>query len=506
MEQPIGTPPRPHPRLAPLRFRGNRSNPNHPAVLHLLRNYAAHLGTTLTERDGEADEIDIDWDGPAARPTGACLVLPGRPSAEAETLFAWTREGFPVPSAPVPDQRAASPDVNRAPGEILDVCYGRMLSRSGETVRSDWDLLSFCADILFKRADSLPAYREASREARFRDLPDAALGLDKEPWVDRWMFRLLSMLPRFRAAVDALPSRARIWLTHDLDNLSKWRVRSVAGQLARTPLQLASGRFALAGRNYREMLARAFTGRDPYDCMDRIHALEGKRKSASFFLANGRDHLFHRYDLSRPRYRRVLEDCRKAGKDLGLHGQVHFISDAAGIKAEVDRISGLASAPVRLNRQHYLRWDAGKTFAGLEAAGVRVDSTLGYNDTPGFRAGTAWPYLWFDCAADRPTPLLEVPLILAEFQIYDPLRFDGEAVRKAMRACMEAACRQGGVFTVLFHNQYFHEAEFPGHSAVYRDLIAWADGLGLADFDPLAAQEEQAALVAGGNAGRDAGR
>lgn len=474
--------------LSPMRFRGNRSNPNHPAVLHLLRTYAAHLGAGLREvDDGEAD---IHWDRPLPESPGACIFLPGRPLAIVEAGCARTRDGFPVPIRGIRSPPMGKPELPDAGGsagatEVLDACGEAGLSLRDGILRADWDLLSFCADILFKRADFLPEYREASREGHCRDLSDAALGLAKEPWVDRWMFRLLEHLPRFRGPIAALPSRARIWLTHDLDNLSKWRVRSVAGQLARTPLQAARGRFGLLRRNYGEMLTRAFTGRDPYDTMDAIHALEGARKSASFFLANGLDHLFHRYELSRPRYRRVLADCLRAGKDIGLHGQVHVISDAAGIKAEVDKLAGLAEKPVALNRQHYLRWDAARTFACLEAAGIRVDSTLGYNDTPGFRTGTAWPYLWFDCAADRPTRLLEVPLILAEFQFYDPQKFDGDAVRRVMKTYLETACRQGGVFTVLFHNQYFHEPEFPGHGRVYADLLAWADERGLPDFDPL---------------------
>jgi hypothetical protein len=514
MEKPPSPMSDPSPRttpspLPPLRFRGNGANPNFQAVLHLVRTYAAHLGAALIEvADGDAD---VHWDRPVSAGPGACLVFPGRANADAETDCAWTRGGFPVPlpgTAAAPQNGTASSsrtgDAPRTSTDatVLDACGGLKLSESGGTVRSDWDLLSFCADILFKRADHLPRYREASREARCKDLPDAGFRLDKEPWVDRWMFRLLERLPRFRPAVAALPSRAALWLTHDLDNLSKWRVRSVAGQLARTPLQLARGRFGLLRRNYGEILARAFTGRDPFDIMDRVHALEGKRRSASFFLANGLDHLFHRYELSRPRYLRVLKDCQRAGKDVGLHGQVHFISDAGGIRAEVDKISGLAAAPVRLNRQHYLRWDAEKTFAHLEAAGVRVDSTLGYNDTPGFRTGTAWPYLWFDCASDKATRLLEVPLILAEFQVYDPQRFDGDEVRRTLREYLEKACRQGGVLTVLFHNQYFHEAENPGHGRVYQDLIAWADARGLPDFDPLGTHARYVGGPSGGSPGQ----
>lgn len=467
---------------APLRFRGNRSNPNHNAVLHLVRTYAAHLGLGLIEADG--DEADIHWDRAPAPPAGPCLVFPGRATADPGVECDRTRAGFPVPRPSLASRSSASPSSATAE-ELLDACGEMRLRRRGPAVVSDWDLLSFCADILFRRAERLPAYAVPSREAVFRGLPDPAFGLDAEPWVDRWMFRLLGELPACRARVEALPAQARLWLTHDLDNLSKWRPRSVAGQIARTPIQALTGRWGILRRNWGEIAARAFAGRDPYDCMDRVHALEGKRRSASFFLANGRDHLFHRYELSRPRYLRVLRGCREAGKDIGLHGQVHVIADGAGIRAERDKISALAGAPVLLNRQHYLRWDVRTTFGHLEAAGLRVDSTLGYNDTPGFRCGTAWPFAWFDCGADRPTRLLEVPLILAEFHLYDPLDFDGAAVRAAIARYLDAACRQGGVFTVLFHNQYFHEAEFPGHAAVYADLIAMADRRGLPDLDPL---------------------
>jgi hypothetical protein len=459
----------------PLRFRGNRAHPGHNAVLHLVRTYAAHLGLGLSETDSEAD---IHWD---REPVGEapCLVMPGRSAHDPETACARSRDGYPVPRA------AARSGLAVGRGEIIDACGDLALRRSGAIIRSDWDLLSFCADILFRRAERLPAFASASREAVFGALPDAAFGLDAEPWVDRWMFRLLGTLPRFRPLVEGLGGRARLWLTHDLDNLSKWRARSVAGQIARTPLQLARGQWGRLGRAWGEIAARAFTGRDPYDCMDRVHALEGRRRSASFFLANGRDHLIHRYELSRPRYLRVLKDCLAAGKDVGLHGQVGLIDDAAGIRAEREKISGLSGAPVLLNRQHYLRWDADRTFAHLEPAGIRVDSTLGYNDTPGFRCGTAWPFLWFDVAADRPTRLLEVPLVFAEFQAYDPRACDVEAARALVARYLEAACRQGGVFTVLFHNDYFHEAEFPGNARVYADLIAQADARGLPDFDPL---------------------
>lgn len=477
----------------PLRFRGNRANPNYKAVAHLLRTYAAHLGAGILEVD-DAGPVEVLWDHGMPGPGGGpCLVFPGRPEARAETACARTRSGYPVPVAAAENAKSPAGNGRGAPiipgaGRILESVDGRTLAWDGPdgyVLVSGWDLLSFCADILFRRADHQPARKRQAREAIGVGQWDQAFGLLEEPWVDRWMFRLLGLIPRFRDAVNGLPAQARIWLTHDLDNLAKWRPRSVAGQILRTPVQLARGKYRPLARAWSEIAARAFTGRDPYDVMDRVLALEKGRRSANFFLANGKDHLFHRYDLAKPRFRKVMLDCLEKGMDVGLHGQVHHISNAAAIDAEARKLARLAERSVSLNRQHYLRWDPAATFAGLQAAGIAVDSTLGYNDSPGFRTGTAFPYPWFDCASGKPTRLLEVPLILAEFQFYDPQAFDGEAVRRTLRQYLEAATRQGGVFTVLFHNQYFHEGDFPGHGAVYADLLAMAGGAGLRDFDPM---------------------
>ena len=481
----------------PLRFRGNRSNPNYPAVAHLLRIYAAHLGAGLIEID-DTGPVEVLWDAGMPVPgSGPCLVFPGRREARPETSCARTRSGYPVPageaSGSVADAARGSTTAGKATaivpgaGKILEAADGRTLAWDGPggyVLVSGWDLLSFCADILFRRADHLPARKRQARDAIGVGQWDQAFGLLEEPWVDRWMFRLLGLLPRFRDPVNALPSQARIWLTHDLDNLAKWRPRSVAGQILRTPVQLVRGRFRPLARAWSEIAVRALTGRDPYDVMGRVLAMETEkaRRSANFFLANGRDHLFHRYDLAKPRFRRVMRECIGKGMDVGLHGQVHHIADPAAIAGEARKLAALAGRPVALNRQHYLRWDPSATFAGLEAAGIRVDSTLGYNDSPGFRAGTAFPYPWFDCAAGRATRLLEVPLILAEFQFYDPQAFDGEAVRRTLRHYLEAATRQGGVFTVLFHNQYFHEGDFPGHGEVYAAFWPWRSRSGAGGF------------------------
>ena len=53
------------------------------------------------------------------------------------------------------------------------------------------------------------------------------------------------------------------------------------------------------------------------------------------------------------------------------------------------------------NRQHNLHFDAAVTPRILEKAGLKIDSTLGFNRDVGFRAGTSYPFRMWDLAGER---------------------------------------------------------------------------------------------------------
>ena len=55
-----------------------------------------------------------------------------------------------------------------------------------------------------------------------------------------------------------------------------------------------------------------------------------------------------------------------------------------------------AQDPRSEDRQHYLRWRAPTTWQNWEDAGLDYDSTVGYADHVGFRAGTCYEYPIFN--------------------------------------------------------------------------------------------------------------
>src|SRR6185369_8504752 len=100
-------------------------------------------------------------------------------------------------------------------------------------------------------------------------------------------------------------------------------------------------------------------------------------------------------------------------------------------------------------RMHWLFFDD-ESPARLENAGYAYDSTYGYNDTVGFRAGTLQV---FKPLAAR--TLLELPLHVMDTALFYPTHLDlaPEAAKHTVAALIDEAERQGGVLTVNWHDR-----------------------------------------------------
>ena len=126
-----------------------------------------------------------------------------------------------------------------------------------------------------------------------------------------------------------------------------------------------------------------------------------------------------------------------------------------------------AGAPDRPGmRVHWLLYDAATTPHVLEDAGFDYDSTLGYNDTVGFRNGTAQVF--------RPPgarTLLELPLHIQDGALFFPHTLDLSDVEAWARcmALLDHVTTSGGVLTLLWHDRSHGPERFWG--AFYLHLL-----------------------------------
>ncbi len=274
-------------------------------------------------------------------------------------------------------------------------------------------------------------------------------------------------------------ARFAVALTHDVDVPWKWTRKGVKGAAARAKSDLLNGpgarRAARAARAGRRCRCTRRRGTDPYWSFDRI--LEDERRcgaSSTFFLLADHAHeldgaAVESYERLRPRLVETLQD---AEAEVGLHGSYSAADDAGRIAREKERLEEL-SGPVQGQRYHYLRVDPHRNLGALEAAGFAYDSSLGFGDAVGFRAGIAHPFRPWDFERDAPRELVEVPLAAMDVTLSAERYLDlgVDEAEKRLMALLDWAAEHGGGFAVLWHSEQYDSALLPGWDRLYRRVM-----------------------------------
>ena len=138
----------------------------------------------------------------------------------------------------------------------------------------------------------------------------------------------------------------------------------------------------------------------------------------------------------------------KNGCEVGLHGIDAWqnLQSAQSEQSRIREVTGQLDVGIRM---HWLYWkeSSPKTF---EEAGFAYDSTFGYNDAVGFRAGTTQPFC--PLSAGR---LLELPLNIQDSAMFYPDRMmlsETEALN-ACRELIHSMSLWGGALTVNWHTR-----------------------------------------------------
>jgi hypothetical protein len=143
-----------------------------------------------------------------------------------------------------------------------------------------------------------------------------------------------------------------------------------------------------------------------------------------------------------------LERIVSAGNEVGLHGIDAWLDSASGCEesAELFRVLGGTEAGVRM---HWLLSNE-QSPAALDQAGFSYDSSFGYNETVGYRAGTAQAFKPIGAAN-----MLELPLHIMDTALFLPKRLE---LREAeaedlVRKLIEGVERFGGALTINWHDR-----------------------------------------------------
>ena len=207
-------------------------------------------------------------------------------------------------------------------------------------------------------------------------------------------------------------------LTHDIDKFKQYT--SFAKEVVRIPWALAfkGDKASEAFQRFSEALL-VFSGKkkDPNITYERLMDIseEHGARSCFYFMA---DNVKAAYKISDIEVIKTLEIILERGHEIGLHpnfGSYISYEKLARQKDRLDRILGYENYGAR---QHYLQWKLPETWRLYEKVGLTHDSSVGFLEMPGYKAGICVPYYVFDLEQGKQLSLIEIPLIVMDASFY----------------------------------------------------------------------------------------
>ncbi len=143
-----------------------------------------------------------------------------------------------------------------------------------------------------------------------------------------------------------------------------------------------------------------------------------------------------------------LREILAAGNEIGLHGIDAWVDPAKG-RLELQEVSSVTGSQTIGARMHWLYFDNDSTVA-LEDIGVEYDSTFGYRETVGFKAGTTQAYKPLNASR-----LLELPLHIMDTALFYPAYLNLTQPQAAVRLkpLVDSTVRYGGCLTINWHDR-----------------------------------------------------
>jgi len=314
----------------------------------------------------------------------------------------------------------------------------------------------FCFDIFAASFFLLTRYEEyleftPDKFGRFKASSSLAYknGFLEIPVIDLWAKVMAKALLKFHPNLTFRRNQYKALLTIDVDQpfayLGKNLLRSIGGLL-----RDAGNNSGGVSERYKVLVNGE---KDPYEDFDYItENIEKNNTDTKFFFPVG-DH--SEYDKNPSWKNRKYSDLIKqiaAKYESGIHPSFNAAADFSIIDTEVARLKTILSGEVKSGRFHYIRLFMPHSYHSLRKAGIIEDYSMGYPDEPGFRAGIARPFFFYDLISDHQTDLKLIPFQVMDVTLFNYKKTDPEKSKEVISKLINETRKVGGLFVSIWHN------------------------------------------------------
>ncbi|MCH2234374.1 MAG: polysaccharide deacetylase family protein [Crocinitomicaceae bacterium] len=199
--------------------------------------------------------------------------------------------------------------------------------------------------------------------------------------------------------------------------------------------------------------------KDPYDTYDeikRIGELSGNMKL--FFLLGDGGKYDKNISHKNSSLKNLINDLDQIS-EVGIHPSYASYLSVAKIKEEKARLEKIMGKEVNISRQHFLKLEIPNSYQTLLKAGMNEDYTMGFVDDVGFRAGTSFPFFFFDLEKNEVTDLRVHPYAYMDGTFMQYLELNPVQSKPTIAQLINEVKEVGGEFISIWHNSSINDYE-----------------------------------------------
>lgn len=214
--------------------------------------------------------------------------------------------------------------------------------------------------------------------------------------------------------------------------------------------------------------------RDPFDTYTEIHLISAAVKRVICFALLGDrgkyDKNIHHTNFALGSTIRGLN----AQGGMGIHPSYNSYGNVECIIKERKRLEEIVGHEVVKSRQHFLKLRIPETYETLLKAGITREYSMGFFDDLGFRAGTSFPFYFYNLNSEKKENLLIFPFVYMDGTLRQYMKLSPEDSLPLIEESMNHVKEVGGVYMPIWHNSSINDlGEWKGWKLVLDKTVEW---------------------------------
>ncbi len=313
-----------------------------------------------------------------------------------------------------------------------------------------FDVFSAAFYLLSRYEEYLPHVRDA--KGRFPASESIAFQNEflELPVIDIWAYKIGKLLTETFPAI-TIPKKKVI--IHNLLHVQRPFLYNQKGMF-RSVMGYAND---LSKFKFKEVFKRTQVllglRKDPYDTFTWVVNIvkRSSSKMTAFFLLGENEMYQDSLNTHRKAFRQLVKYVGDY-KEIGLLYSGSSLEKFEILRKEKKRMEQITNRTLVSSKQANFFLDLPENYRNLIELEIAKDFTMAYHDTPGFRAGTCTPFLFYDLDFEIKTPLLLHPIAVTTTALTS---LPDHEIEKKVHQLLAQTKLVNGTFSMVFRNEDF---------------------------------------------------